>query len=75
MPRVYAVESSDELTLVTANSQAQALNHVAKGQFKVKTASAMDVLEYIQAGGVVEDACGGNTPTQEEAVEGEDQSE
>lgn len=53
--RVYAVESNDEITLVKTNSPARALGHVAKGQFNVRTASAVDVLEYLQAGGVVED--------------------
>lgn len=56
MPRIYAVESADELTMVKANSQAQALSHVAKTQYKVKSATAMDVVEYMQQGGSVEDA-------------------
>lgn len=56
MPRVYAVETEDELTLVTANTQAQALNHVVKTTYKVRPASALDVVEYMNAGGKVEDA-------------------
>jgi len=58
MARVYAVENDDELTLVTANGQGQALSHVVKGKYKIRTATAMDVVEYIAAGGVVEDATG-----------------
>lgn len=69
MPRIYSVESEDELTLVKANSPSQALSHVAKGQFKVKTASAMDVVEYMGAGGVIEDACGGTAQEAPEAQE------
>ena len=56
MPRVYAVETDEELTLVTANTQAQALNHVVKTTYKVRPASALDVVEYMQQGGKVEDA-------------------
>ena len=56
MPRIYAVETEDEVTLVKAETQAQALNHVIKSQYKVRVASAVDVVEYMQAGGTVEDA-------------------
>lgn len=73
MPRVYAVESENELTLVTANSQAQALSHVAKTQYKVKVATAMDVVEYMKQGGEVEDATGTTAPAEEggeESAEG-----
>lgn len=58
MPRIYSVESEEELTLVKANSPSQALSHVAKNQYKVKPASAMDVAEYMEAGGEIEDANG-----------------
>lgn len=73
MPRVYAVESENELTLVTANSQAQALSHVAKTQYKVKVATAMDVVEYMKQGGEVEDVTGTTAPSEEggeESAEG-----
>lgn len=66
MARIYAVESETELTMVKANSQAQALSHVAKNQYKVKTATAMDVVEYMQQGGEVEDATGEKEPTTHE---------
>lgn len=69
MPRVYAVESDNELTLVTANSQAQALSHVAKTQYKVKVATAMDVVEYMKQGGEVEDATGSKDTVEEETSE------
>lgn len=69
MPRVYAVESENELTLVTANSQAQALSHVAKTQYKVKVATAMDVVEYMKQGGEVEDATGTPPPAEEGSEE------
>ena len=71
--RVYAVESNDEITLVKTNSPARALGHVAKGQFTVRTASAVDVLEYLEAGGVVEDPDESNG--EEEEGEGDDQTE
>lgn len=74
MARVYAVESTEELTLVKANSQAQALNHVAKGQFKVKAATAMDVVDYIQAGGVIEDATNEATPALPDSQDAADAS-
>lgn len=56
MSRVYVVETDEELTLVKAGTQSQALNHVVKGQFQVRVATAMDVLDYMNQGGVVEDA-------------------
>lgn len=65
--RLYVVENDDEMTLVRANSQGQALNHVMKGKFTVRAASPDDVLEYVTAGGVVEDV-NGETPA---AGEGE----
>lgn len=77
MPRVYAIETEDELTLVTANGQAQALGHVVKGKYKIRTATAMDVVEYIAAGGVVEDATGEHAQTglAQEALAEEGQGE
>lgn len=56
MPRIYAVENNDEVTLVKAETQSQALNHVVKSQYKVRVASALDVVDYMQQGGTVEDA-------------------
>lgn len=69
MPRIYAVETETELTMVKANSQGQALSHIAKGKFHVRTASAMDVVDYINAGGVIEDCLTGNTPAEETPAE------
>lgn len=72
MPRVYAVETDEELTLVTANTQAQALNHVVKTTYKVRPASALDVVDYMQAGGKVEDATNAaETPETQEGPEPE----
>lgn len=56
MPRVYVVDSEEEMTLVMANSQAQAISAVIKDKFECRAATAMDVVEYIKAGGEVEDA-------------------
>ena len=52
-------ETDTELTLVKADTQSQALNHIIKSAYAVRVASAMDVLEYMQQGGVVEDALAG----------------
>lgn len=65
MPRIYSVETDEELTLVKAETQTQALNHVIKGKYKVSTANAMDVVDYMSQGGKVEDACGDKTPPEE----------
>lgn len=54
--RIYSVSNEEEITLVKATTQSQALSHVVKNQFQVKIASAVDVVDYIGAGGVVEDA-------------------
>jgi uncharacterized membrane protein YvbJ len=54
--RIYAVENEEEQTLVKATGQAAALGHVVKGKYTVRPASAMDVLNYLEQGGVVEDA-------------------
>lgn len=54
--RVYKVEDDESVTLVKAVSVAKALSYVARSQYTVKIASGVDVMEYMQAGGVVEDA-------------------
>ncbi len=54
--RVYKVEDDETISMVIASSQAQALNHVVKGKFKVSTASAMDVAEYMSQGGTMDRA-------------------
>lgn len=68
MPRVYSVEDDTSLTLVIAESQTQALNHVVKTKYKVAIASSMDVVDYMGKGGVVETA--GATPSEEETPAG-----
>lgn len=55
MARIYAVETDETIAMVKADSQAQALNHVIKSTYKVRIATAVDVVEYMQAGGTVED--------------------
>ena len=65
MPRIYTIETDEELTLVKADTQTQALNHVIKGKYKVGLASAVDVVNYMTAGGVVEDAVGDKTQAEE----------
>lgn len=62
MPRIYKVETNEELTLVKAETQSQALNHVIKSTYKVSVAQALDVVEYMQQGGEVEDATGEKAP-------------
>lgn len=54
--RVYKVEDDETISMVIATSQAQALNHVVKGKFKVSVASAMDVAEYMTQGGTMDRA-------------------
>ena len=63
--RVYAVEDEESITMVIAAGQTQAFNHVVKGKFKVRVASAMDVAEYMQAGGIVERAGKADGPPEE----------
>lgn len=70
--RIYVVESDEEMTLVRAKSQGQALNHVMKGKYQVRSASADDVVTYMTAGGVVEDVDGeGGGEAQENGGNGE----
>jgi hypothetical protein len=58
MPRLYLVEetATGQKRLIEANSQGQALMHVAKGGYMVKAASASDVYEAMTAGAKVEKA-------------------
>ena len=72
MPRVYAVESETEITMVVANTPTQAINHVVKDHYKVSPASSMDVVEYMQQGGVVEEAGVDKTEKEEEQEEDTD---
>lgn len=52
--RIYAVETANELTLVRSVSAAQALQHVVKEQYKVRTATPDDVETYMELGGKIE---------------------
>lgn len=54
--RVYQVEDEESIAMVIASSQTQALNHVVKGKFKVSIASAIDVANFMSAGGEVDRA-------------------
>lgn len=56
LKRIYMVETEDTMTGVRATSQAQALNHVVKGAYKVKAATADEVAQYMEAGGTIENA-------------------
>lgn len=66
MPRVYAVENEQELTMVIADTQSQSLNHVVKGKYKVKAATAIEVAEYVAQGGVIERAGKEDNPPAED---------
>ena len=52
--RMYVVESDTEMTVVRALSPSQSINHVCQDKYKVRVATADDVAEYLQAGGVIE---------------------
>jgi len=55
--RIYAVTGpAGERVLVKAKSQAQALRHVTAKLFAVRVASALDVADYVAAGGALADA-------------------
>lgn len=56
--RVYEVTSPDgKRVLVRASSPAQALRHVVEeDKFRVEVVNAIDVVDYVAAGGVVQDA-------------------
>lgn len=49
--RVYKIEDENTISMVIATSQAQALNHVVKAQYKVGVASALEVADYMAQGG------------------------
>jgi hypothetical protein len=52
--RLYRVENGDDLTLVRAMGQAQAISHVTKGHFKATVATPDDVEFYLTNGGDIE---------------------
>ena len=54
--RIYRVEDETAVTLVRANSAQKALQYVAKSQYQVRIANGVDVADYMEAGGVIEDA-------------------
>lgn len=54
--RLYVVENEESMTIVRAVSEARALQHVVKSQYKVRKASADDVAEYMTQGGNIEQA-------------------
>lgn len=56
--RVYEVTSPDgKRVLVRAASPAQALRHVVEeDKFRVEVVNAIDVVDYVASGGVVQDA-------------------
>lgn len=67
--RIYKVESEDAVALVRAVSPARALNHVVKESFKVSVATPDDVVEYMSAGGTVDDATIADPPETVESGE------
>lgn len=55
--RIYVVETEDTISLVRATSPVQAINHVVKGQYSARVATADDMEEYgINQGAKVENA-------------------
>ncbi len=55
--RIYLTEKKDgSKALVKATNQAQGLRHIARNEFSIKVASALDVAECMAAGMAVEDA-------------------
>jgi hypothetical protein len=58
--RIYVVtqEGAEPDRLVRARSQAQAVNHCAKSQFKATVATQDDIVECMTNGCLVEDASG-----------------
>jgi hypothetical protein len=56
--RIYAVKDKTNSIdyLVKATTPAQAVRHIAKGQFDVQPASALEAVEAINKGVVVHDA-------------------
>lgn len=56
MSRIYEVSSTHETRLVRANSQAQALSHVARSEYSVKVATQDDLVSGLTSGKTVEQA-------------------
>jgi len=56
LKRIYIVETTDTVSLVRAVSQSQALNHVVKGQYQVRSATADEVATYMEQGATVDNA-------------------
>ncbi len=59
--RIYSVTKSNvdampQVTLVKANSQAQALRHVARSIYSVRPATALEVAHHMQSGMTFADA-------------------
>jgi len=56
--RIYTVTdtATEETFLIKANSQAQAVRHVASARYDCDVPSALEVAEKMAAGAVVEDA-------------------
>lgn len=52
--RIYRVTAGSNVHLVQANSQAQALRHVAGKMFSVEIAKAIDVAQAMTSGAKVE---------------------
>ena len=64
--RIYKITSKDTggVSLVKAGSQAQAMSHVAKSEFAISVATAMEVADLVSAGIKVEDAAKEETTVQ-----------
>lgn len=74
--RVYKVEDENTISMVIATSQAQALNHVVKVQYKVGVASALEVAEYMAQGGEMGRATKSDEiPGAVDSVDGEGEAE
>lgn len=54
--RIYIIKAGESEKLVKAANQAQALRHVARTTYTVRTATAVEVAERMVAGLKVEDA-------------------
>jgi hypothetical protein len=59
--RLYVVENEESMTIVRAVSEARALQHVVKSQYKVRKATPDDVADYMGQGGQIEQAHIGGT--------------
>lgn len=71
--RLYIVENEESMSIVRAVSTGKALNHVVKGSFQVRIATADDVAEYMSQGGTIEDSTitVGNTEIPDPALNGD----